>query len=267
MRTRLARWIVSAALVAGVSLCGCVPAAAKECAVRSGAHTVALVELYTSEGCSSCPRADRWLSTAPTQGDTTARLVRLALHVDYWNHLGWKDPFSQARFSERQERFAGINRQRAVYTPQVLLHGRDFRRWASAGAFTAAVREINARAPGAQLALTLARERDGGMKVSGEAVVPDARARPDTGVYLAVYENNLGNAVNAGENSGKRLQHDFVVRELVGPLPLDARGRRQFRLNVHARPDWKAADLGVAAFVQNATSGDVLQALAAPACL
>lgn len=261
------RWVVPAALVVGVSLFGCEPAAAKECTVRSGTYTVALVELYTSEGCSSCPRADRWLGALPTPGDTPARLIPLALHVDYWNHLGWKDPFSQARFSERQERFASINRQRAVYTPQVLLHGRDFRRWASTGVFAEAVREINARVPGAQLALTLARERDGGMKVSGDAEVPDAQARPDTGVYLAIYENNLGNAVNAGENSGKRLQHDFVVRELVGPLPLDARGRTRFQLNVHARPDWKAADLGVAAFVQNATSGEVLQALAAPVCL
>ncbi|MGH8673906.1 MAG: DUF1223 domain-containing protein, partial [Burkholderiales bacterium] len=117
------------------------PVQAAQCSAQSGARTTALVELYTSEGCDSCPPADRWLSSLGARGHTPDRVVPLALHVDYWDYIGWKDRFAKALFSARQRNLAQLMRAKVVYTPQVLLQGEDFRGWHS-GAFDAAVAKI-----------------------------------------------------------------------------------------------------------------------------
>ena len=120
------------------------PAHADRCMARSGPHTAALVELYTSEGCSSCPPADRWLAGLRAQGYGPERVVPLALHVDYWDYIGWKDPYAKREFSLRQRKLTQLQRMALVYTPQVMLQGRDFRPW-SGPAFDEAVSRINAR--------------------------------------------------------------------------------------------------------------------------
>lgn len=224
------------------------PAAdAATCTASSGATRNSLLELYTSEGCSSCPPADRWLSQLPRD----AGMVPLAFHVDYWDRLGWRDPYAQAAFSQRQRaRNSGAG---WVYTPQVMLDGEDFRAWH---------RGLPARsnAP-AQVSLTLTlRQTPERIEVQADSrVAPSATVR-GAGLYLALYENRLSSKVTAGENAERTLRHDYVVRELAGPF--DAAGvRHRFSL----RPDWKAADLGVAAFVLDAR-GMTLQALARPAC-
>jgi hypothetical protein len=102
---------------------------AASCNARSGPKTVALVELYTSEGCNSCPPADRWLSGLGAQGYGPDRVVPLALHVDYWDYIGWKDPYAKREFSQRQRKLTLLQRQALVYTPQVMLQGKDFRGW------------------------------------------------------------------------------------------------------------------------------------------
>ena len=109
-------------------------AIAAECRVASGPGTAALVELYTSEGCSSCPPADRWLSAfAKTPRD--ASVVPIAFHVQYWDSLGWKDRFGDPRYTDRQEAEGKLNGARFVYTPQVVLGGHDFPGWHSDGSF------------------------------------------------------------------------------------------------------------------------------------
>src|SRR5688572_32153256 len=100
-----------------------------QCVAESGPGTAALVELYTSEGCSSCPPADRWLASLGER-HPTGNVVPLALHVDYWDYIGWKDPYAKREFSLRQRKFSQLQRMALVYTPQVLLQGRDFRAWA-----------------------------------------------------------------------------------------------------------------------------------------
>src|SRR5438045_4524925 len=123
------------------------------CSARSPAHTTAFVELYTSEGCSSCPPADRWLSsigrTFPPE-----RVVPLALHVDYWDYIGWKDPFARREFSQRQRRLSQLQRRALVYTPQVLVQGTDFRQWGSVE-FDRRVARINAQPARASLELEI----------------------------------------------------------------------------------------------------------------
>ncbi len=109
------------------------PAAGAACVATSGAGTVALVELYTSEGCDSCPPADRWLAATFRGDGAAARAVPLAFHVDYWDRLGWKDRLATPAYTERQYAAMRANRARFVYTPQVLVQGRDFPGWRETG--------------------------------------------------------------------------------------------------------------------------------------
>ena len=163
---------VTAALAA---LAAALPARAGLCAAKSSPRTAALVELYTSEGCSSCPPADRWLSSLRQAGQTRGEVVPLALHVGYWDYIGWKDPYARPEFAARQRRIAALQHSSFVYTPQVVLQGRDFRGWGS-GAFERAVAKINARPAKAAISLSLEPLRDGVLKVEVAARVSEPGA-------------------------------------------------------------------------------------------
>lgn len=241
------------------------PAAPATCSAASPAHTVALVELYTSEGCSSCPPADRWLSSLEGSGFRRDQVVPLALHVDYWNHLGWPDPFSQAQFSARQRQVAEWNRLGFVYTPQVTLQGRDFAAWRSSARFADAVQAINRRPAGAGLELKL-RSYPGRLALTLRAAVANPGAHGHAQAFVALYQNRLSTEVPAGENAGRTLHHDHVVRIWRGPFETDSDGRIALDQVFHLDAGRVPAHLGVAAFVQDAGSGEILQALALPAC-
>lgn len=220
---------------------------AATCTATSGPSRNSLLELYTSEGCSSCPPADRWLSQLPPNGN----VVPLAFHVDYWDKLGWRDAFAQATFSQRQRaRNSGLG---WVYTPQVMLDGEDYRNWhrSRTPEVIAVPSEVNLK-----LSLTQSPERIDAEVESRFAAPADSR---NAQLFLALYENRLSTQVAAGENARRTLHHDYVVRELVGPIA--PRARHSFKL----QSGWKAANLGVAAFVLDAR-GKTLQALAQPGC-
>ena len=234
------------------------------CTATSGPGTAALVELYTSEGCSSCPPADRWLSTLRESGPGPERLVPLGLHVDYWDYIGWRDPFATALFSARQRELAAITRARVVYTPQVVLSGKDYRGWGSRSRFAEAVRAVNATAARAHITLTLSAASDGAAGLRAAASVPDRAGREDAALYVARYENGLSTRVERGENRGKTLNHDFVAREWWGPLALGAAGAVTFERSLDAQ---RLARGGIAALVQSRRTGEVLQALALPGCV
>lgn len=239
--------------------------AAADCAARSGTARAALVELYTSEGCSSCPPADRWLSSLAASGLGANKVVPLAFHVDYWDYIGWKDEFASARHSERQREMARLKRSTLVYTPQVLLSGEDFRGWGSRRELAARLAAINGRAPGADIDLGTRPAAKAGVEISATASLRGTAS--NAALYLALRENRLANDVKAGENDGRRLEHDYVVRELIGPLPFSGTGKAEARRALTLRPDWKRPDLGLVAFVQDAASGEVLQAVALDGCL
>jgi len=238
---------------------------AASCTADSGARRVALLELYTSEGCDSCPPADRWVSTLPGRGLDPGRVVTLGFHVDYWNYLGWSDPFAKADYSARQRAASQRNRAPVVYTPQLLLNGADYRRGLFKDDIADRINAVNQDQPAARITLKIM-TGSAELSVQGTAVVPEVSRRENAQAYLAVYENNLATAVPAGENRGKRLRHDFVVRALAGPFPLNAGGEAAFLHHIPLDPAWKNADLHVASFVQNRATGDVLQALAASVC-
>jgi hypothetical protein len=231
------------------------------CSAASGPGTAALVELYTSEGCSSCPPADRWLSSLGM--GPPGRIVPLALHVDYWDYIGWKDRYAKGEFSSRQRKLSLLQRRALVYTPQVLLQGQDFRRWGSP-AFDDAVAHINAQPAKASIGLHIAGLTGARMEVQVKAALRDAGEK-DAALYLATYENKLSSDVSSGENQGHRLTHDYVVLEWQGPIALGSlpvEERRSLPLLPKAVP----AHSGVAAFVQNRRTAEVLQALMLPAC-
>jgi hypothetical protein len=238
---------------------------AAECKARSPATTTALVELYTSEGCDSCPPADRWLSSLAARGYAPDRVVPISLHVDYWDYIGWKDPYAQQRFSSRQRKLAQLTRSAIVYTPQVLLQGHDFRGWSGAG-FDEAVKRINARPARAGIALSVDTRRKGAFQVEAVAELHDAAQAGQAALYMATYENKLQSRVQAGENRGKTLSHDFVVFEWVGPLEFKGAPRLAETRSLPLLPSAKPAHSGVIAFVQNRASSEVLQALLLPAC-
>lgn len=240
-------------------LCGvfAAPAArAAACAAQSGEQRAVLLELYTSEGCDSCPPADRRLSGLKGVAEYAGRLVPLAFHVDYWDRLGWTDRFTSPLHTRRQYAMADLARSRLVYTPQFLRNGRD---WRSGGSPLDGLRDT---APGARIALRIEAVEASQLSVSGEVVA----AKPGLEAWLALYENNLESVVRAGENAGKTLRHDYVVRRLLGPLALDGNGRLALRQQIALDADWKRVDLGVAAFVQDRASGEIVQALQRQAC-
>ena len=235
------------------------------CKAESGPRTAALVELYTSEGCNSCPPADRWLSGLPGRGYASDRVVPIALHVDYWDYIGWKDPYARREFSLRQRRLSQMQRLALVYTPQVLVQGRDFPRWGSE-AFDAAVAQINAQAAKARIALEISELKPGAMLARADAELLDPAQQADAVLYLAAYENRLISRVMAGENRGRTLNHDYVVLEWQGPFAFAPDHRLSQTRAMPLLPGAVPANSGLVGFVQNRRTGEVLQALLRSSC-
>ena len=236
-----------------------------ECKAVSGPHTAALVELYTSEGCSSCPPADRWLSSLGGGDRVPARVVPLALHVDYWDYIGWKDPYARREFSLRQRKLSQLQRMALVYTPQVVLQGRDFRGWGTP-AFDAAVAKIAAQPARARISLLVRQGAPRALQVEAGAELLDPAQQADAALYLAAYENRLSSTVTAGENRGRTLAHDYVVLEWPGPFAFGPAARILERRQLALLPRAAANSSGVVGFVQNRRTAEVLQALMLPAC-
>ena len=259
-RTEWSRCLAMAIAIAIVGLSAS-HAQGAACSAKSGARTVPLVELYTSEGCSSCPPADRWLSATFAKDKAGAVGIPLAFHVDYWDRLGWKDRFATAAYTERQYEGMRANRVRFVYTPQVLVQGRDFPEWHDRRAATSLA---SAAAKPARADITLEAEPQGGsIAVRATARVPSPGDRKGAALYVALVDDGLASDVKAGENAGARLVHDHVVRLLrAGPVP-DANGDVRWSITLPLPAEAGSAST-VVAFVQNSGTGDVLQALALP---
>ncbi len=259
--TSLALRFVAALAALGTAL----PAPAAPCAARSTPRTAALVELYTSEGCSSCPPADRWLSSLGPAARASGGVVPLALHVDYWDYIGWRDPYARPAFTARQRTIAALQHAPFVYTPQVVLQGQDFRARGST-AFAQALVRIHAQPARADISLRIERLDQGALRVEASAQVPDPRRRTAAALYLALYQSKLSSRVGAGENKGRTLAHDFVVREWVGPIDFAPDGRVRESRSLALPLGAAVSSAGVAAIVQDRGTAEVLQALLLPAC-
>ena len=266
--TRRIRGTTAMCGVVGLALAmTCLPLAGAEpdCESNSTARRVAVIELYTSEGCNNCPPVDGWVSSLPARGFNADRVVPLAFHVDYWDYLGWRDRLAQASFSARQRAQVDRGGARFVYTPQLLLNGADIRRPVLDSGLSERLARINSRAAAAELRLAQ-RVSAAGVSIELESRVLEPSAQKFSETYVALLESKLSSEVRAGENRGKVLLHDFVVREMIGPLRADSSGRLRWSGTVALHGHWKRPDLAIAAFVQDIRDGDVLQALHAPLC-
>jgi len=241
-------------------ICALQPAIAAECSTKSGSTTVPLLELYTSEGCSSCPPADKWLGGLKRD---PSKFTPLAFHVDYWDYIGWKDKFSKAEYSDRQRKTAAFGGAGFVYTPQFVMNGRDFKGWDNSR-LNEAVEKSQNIASRANLTLNTVTEVNGDitLKASAQAVKPADAKNAD--VFVALYENKLVSQVKAGENSGRELKHDYVVREFFGAYQIS--NQNEFSKNFTLNSAWKSKDGGAVIFVQNSQTGEILQSLALPFC-
>ena len=270
------RWIRAIALFAALATSGvaqAATAAASMCSTHSPAHRVALVELYSSEGCDSCPPADHWLGQWKDSGAAQS-IVPLALHVDYWNSLGWTDRFSQHQFTERQQSLTDLAGGHTVYTPEVFVSGRELRSWSQSASFEARIDSVIKEPAAADVALELAPHPQGTPGFGIDARFTARTASKDTlNAYVAVYENALVSQVRAGENRGATLHHERVVRQWIGPVPLaagSAQIRRAITLDDANNSDSEMTDAtgkyGVVAFVEDAATGEVLQVAELAAC-
>ncbi|MDT7809975.1 MAG: hypothetical protein QOJ70_3788 [Acidobacteriota bacterium] len=224
-----------------------------------------VVELFTSEGCSSCPPADALLArldkTQPVEG---AEVIPLAMHVDYWNQLGWADPFSSHEFSERQDEYARAYGKDGVYTPQMIVDGvKEF----PGGDSTAALNAVGnaARAAKADVRLTRAalQQAAGDVRLSVHIENLPALAEGDAAyVLLAVTESDLASDVARGENAGHRLSHVGVVRLLttLGGVGRAGGGTFDTEATVPIAQGWRRENLRAVVFAQERTSRRVLAA-------
>ena len=226
---------------------------ARACRAVSPAHQTALVELDTSQGCSSCAPADRWLSQLEDR-HSRDRVIPIALHVDYWDYIGWKDPYARRAFSERQRALAASNGSHTVYTPGVFLQSREFPHWSHTARFDVEARAITG-APAA-VRITLTATVDGAMIQLDSNAVALASVR-EPRLYLALVESGLATRVRAGENRGETLRNDRVAREWSGPLTMNP-GPQRWTLPAPDR-----ARFAVVGFVEDA-AGRVLQAVDLP---
>lgn len=199
------------------------------CETQSGAKPPVVVELYTSEGCSSCPPADRWLSALNNQPN----VLPLAFHVNYWDRLGWQDRFATPATTERQHQVRAVQNGKYVYTPQVVLNGQDHRGWFNQFPTNVA----KAASPSSVSAPTLKLSRTGN-KVT--ALVGAAVGAPTLAGYWAVLQDGLSSKVTRGENAGETLTHDHVV-SLYQPVPAwSARQPQQLELSLPEGPQFDA---------------------------
>jgi hypothetical protein len=217
-----------------------------ECVAQSAPLRPHLIELYSSEGCSSCPPAESWLRTLHDDANTVA----LEFHVDYWDALGWPDRFADPRYTARQQTLAARGGNGIVYTPEVALDGREWRDWYRHGALPSSANS------GATLKLTVASGVALHVHLDVTLANPvDAAAYRS---YVALAEDDLSSQVRAGENRGVLLQHDHVVRAFIGPLPLTSDA------DVPVPADVDLARATLVAFAQREQDGAIAQVVTLP---
>ena len=215
------------------------------CEVAGSAARPHVVELYTSEGCASCPPAERWMSTLLKHPD----LVGLEFHIDYWDSSAWRDPFSDHAYTLRQQAMAKRGSQGQIYSPQVWLDGHLWHNWPK-GSPPA---PVDTAPPALHLAVTPGNPLQ--LRIEGDRG-PDGS---DYRVYAALTENGLSEQVRGGENRGKTLAHDEVVRAFAGPLALP-----QADVAVKIPDHVDAGHATLVAFVQDERDGSIVQAVRLP---
>lgn len=232
--------------------------AASRSFAQQTARTPVLVELFTSEGCDTCPPADKYLQKLlKEQPIAGVEIIAMAEHVDYWNRLGWTDPFSSALFSKRQHYYASFLKHESVYTPQMIVNGtRELRGKDGVKPMEEAAKDASGR-----IKLKIEEMAENTVSLSLRITqLPKITIGDHAIVTLAIIEDDLESNVLRGENSGRKLQHMAVARILrnIGEASGD---ETKLSADLTLEKDWKLDDLSVVAFVQEVESRRVLAAV------
>jgi hypothetical protein len=219
----------------------------------------AVVELFTSQGCSSCPPADQLLAKLAHDPKYQGKVIPLSFHVDYWNYIGWQDPFSSARWSDRQKLYgARAFHSNRIYTPQVVVNGRAECVGNEERQVMGKIGEALNQEPAGRVTLALDPPTPDGhlrVKVGAKMVraVGSSDRSGDLDLWVAVYESGLTTPVKAGENVSRVLRNDRVVRrfEKALTLPAAAGSEKSAEIVLGIDKRWKQDALGVAAFLQD----------------
>lgn len=232
---------------------------------HTGRPRTIVLELFTSQGCSSCPPADRLLSRLRREPFEGATIIPLAYHVDYWDHLGWSDPFSSPRWSQRQRAYAAALREKQVYTPQLIVNGAAQLVGSSEGAIRKAIELERDRADRGWVAIDR-------IERVGNDVRVDVRSRLDqqgpatrADVTVVLFENGITTAVSSGENARRTLVDDAIVRWEGRAGAIESNGTERIAsVTIPFDAAWSTDRIGVAAFLQDPRSLAIYTATSRP---
>ena len=210
----------------------------------------AVVELFTSQGCSSCPRADLVLATLAAE-NKDQQVFLLSLHVDYWDYLGWKDPFSSAEFSERQRWYASLFGSTRIYTPQMVINGRV--EFVGSQATTARTKLVSAVQEVPSLTIVAGAEMTTDQNVVLNCQL-QGKILPETLLTAFVVLKSAQNIVSGGENRGKNLKHVNIVRSIHD---IEMGADKAGKLHVTRPPNARAEDLEIIVIVQSTSDGKI----------
>ena len=211
-----------------------------------------LLELYTSEGCGSCPSAEAWLSRLKESPKLWKDFVPVAFHVDYWDYLGWKDPFASGTFSERQQHYSSRWRSQSVYTPGFVLNGMEWRGWYN--------RDGLPRPAHTLIGVLTAQSKDSKQWAIRFQPTGDTLSS-SFDFHAALLGFDLNSDVKAGENRGRKLEHDFVVLALANAASVKNGDSFQSELVLKSNLTDAPKRLAVAAWVTSSKSLQPLQAV------
>ena len=241
---------------------------ASSCSAQSGAVKTPVIELYTSEGCSSCPPADKWLSAFKGQAQNTSAPTPVvqAFHVGYWDYIGWVDRFATPAHTTRQRQIAAVNRQSSIYTPQAVLDGRDWRDWQrNEGGRVAPGRDlpevsISLRQVSTDHYEALVTPLAVSAQAGGEGRGSENRSA-SWSAYWTLTEDGHSSRVKSGENAGELLKHDFVVRQYTAAGEFPRNAQHPQKLTWHSIAATPGHPRRVNLVVVEPKSGKTLQAL------
>tara|TARA_R110002050_G_scaffold9504_1_gene33268 strand:+ start:421449 stop:422180 length:732 start_codon:yes stop_codon:yes gene_type:complete len=223
---------------------------------------IAVLELFTSEGCGLCPAADRWVATLPKQGVTDEQLIILGFHIDYLNDKkGWIDRFASPIFSDRQRQLAQLNLYQTIYTPEFVVSGEIIHIWKKH--VKEVVKAVNGFAPEAHITLD-ATQVENQLTVKARLKIDGTENRQFSVLYLAVTEDGIINKVSGGDNVGTTFNHQHLVRKWLGPFELNNNGESDVSTDIPLDTAWNRNNLKLVAMVQNLNDGFVLQGLSLP---
>ena len=223
-----------------------------------------ILELFTSQGCSSCPPAESVLSKIAGDSRYATSIVPLAFHVDYWDHLGWQDPFSSTEWTERQASYREAFGGATLYTPQIVIHGQHELVGSNENGIKRSINHLLKKQAKSPLDISINQIDLGVNRIKLNVLVTKQDPLVESALLLmsAIYENIEVTKVKSGENAGRTLSNNFVVRTLnMDPIIFgEGEDEAQFQVSLLLESDWQAENLGIVSWIQDARSMKIYRA-------